>query len=119
MADKALEIMEYVKSANLKGKVEIIDDDVVLWDLDGVCLKFLIDDGTTTILYSRRKNMLFAIGHCHEDNCDVINLIQDINSEDNMVHITVFLGSSLFAVEHKTKQKKKSWLLVRHYYSRL
>ena len=119
MADKALEIMEYVKSASLKGEVEIIGDNVILWDLDGVCLKFLVDDRETTILYSRRKNMFFEIGHCHEDNCDVTNLMQDINSEDNIVHITAFWGSSWFAVEHKTEQKKKSWLFVRHYYSRL
>ena len=119
MADKALEIMEYVKSADLKGKVEIIGDNAILWDLDGVCLKFYIDDRETTILYSRRKNMFFEIGHCQEDNCDVIDLMKDINSEDNIVHITAFWGSSCFSVEHKTEQKKKSWLFVRHYYSRL
>ncbi len=119
MAVKALDIMKYVNSANLKGEVEIIGDGIILWDLDGVCLKFFVDDRETTILYSRRKNMFFEIGHFHKDICDVINLIQDINSEDNIVHITAFLGSSRFAIEHKTEKKKKSWFLVRHYYSRL
>ena len=118
MADKSLDIIEYVKSINLKGKAEIIGDDTILWDLDGVCLKFLIDDRETTVLYSRRKKMVYAIGHFHEDNCDVINLVQDINSEDNRVHITAFLGSSNFEIECKTEKKKKSWLFVRHYYSR-
>nr|MBE6545757.1 hypothetical protein [Oscillospiraceae bacterium] len=82
MTDKALEIMEYIKSANLKGKVEIIGEDTALWDLDGVCLKVLIDDRETTILYySRHKSMFFEIGHCHYDNSDVINLMKDIKFE--------------------------------------
>ena len=87
--------------------------------LGGVFLRFLIDNGETTVLYSRRQSHLFEIGHFHEDNCEVISLIQDINSEDKRVHIAVLLGGSNFSIEHKTEEKKKSWVLVRHYYSKL
>ena len=117
--DEVLAIMEFIKSANLNGNVEITGDDEFLWDLGGVFLRFLIDNGETTVLYSRRKSHLFEIGHFHEDNCDVISLIQDINSEDKRVHIAVLLGGSNFSIEHKTEKKKKSWVLVRHYYSKL
>jgi hypothetical protein len=117
--DEVLAIMEFIKSANLKGNVEITDDDEFLWDLGGVFLRFLIDNGETTVLYSRRKSHLFEIGHFHEDNCNVISLIQDINSEDKRVHIAALLGCSDFGIEHKTKKKKKSWVLVRHYYSEI
>lgn len=119
MLDKVLDIMEYIKSTNLKGNVEIKGDDNFLWDLDGVILNFLIGNRETTVLYANRKNILFKIGHFHEDNCDVLNLIQDINSENNRVHITVLFCGSNFEIEHKTEKKKKSWLFVRHYYSRL
>ena len=44
---------------------------------------------------------------------------QDINSEDKRVHIAVLLGGSNFSIEHKTEKQKKSWVLVRHYYSEL
>ena len=117
--DEVLAIMEFIKSANLKGNVEITGDDEFLWDLGGVFLRFLIDNGETTVLYSHRKSHLFEIGHFHEDNCDVISLIQDINSEDKRVHIAVLLDGSNFSIEHKTEKKKKSWVLVRHYYSKL
>ena len=82
-------------------------------------MRFLIDNSETTVLYSHRKRHLFEIGHFHEDNCDVISLIQNINSEDKRVHIAVLLVSSNFSIEHKTEKKKKSWVLVRHYYSKL
>ena len=116
--DEVLTIMKFVKSANLKGTVEIIGDDEFSWDLDGVFLRFLIDNRETTVLYSRHKRQLFEIGHFHEDNCNVISLIQDINTEDKRVHIAVLLGGSNFGIEHKTEKKKKSWLFVRHYYSK-
>jgi len=117
--DEALVIMEYLKSANLKGNVEIIGDDEFLWDLGGIVLRFLIDNGETTVLYSRRKSQFFDIGHFHEDNCNVISLIQDINSEYKRVHIAVLFGGSNFSIEPKTEKKKKSLLFVRHYYSEL
>ena len=119
MAIKVSDIVDYVKSANLKGKVEMIGDTEILWDLEGIYLRFLIDDRETTVLYSHRKNRFFEIGHFHEDNCDVINLLQDINGKDNRVHISAFLGCSNFGLEQKTEKKKKSWLFVRHYYSNL
>lgn len=118
MSDEFLSIIEYVKSAKLKGNLEIINDNEFIWDLGGLYLRFLLDNGETTVLYSKRKSQFFDIGHFHEDNCDVINLIQDINSEDKRIHIVSFLGSA-FHIEDKTKKKKKSWLLVRHYYSEL
>ena len=117
--DEVLTVMEFVKSANLKGNVEIIGDNGFLWDLGGIFLRFIIDSRETTVLYSRRKSHFFEIGHFHEDNCDVISLIQDINSENKRVHISVILGGSNFSIEYKTESKKKSWLFVRHYYSEL
>ena len=47
--DEVLAIMEFIKSANLKGNVEITGDDEFLWDLGGVFLRFLIDNGETTV----------------------------------------------------------------------
>lgn len=117
--DEVLVIMEYLKSANLKGTAEIIGDDDFLWDLGGIYLRFLIDIRETTVLYSRRKSQFFEIGHFHEDNSCVTSLIQDINSEDKIVHVAVLFGVSNFSIEPKTEKKKKSWLLVRHYYSEL
>ncbi len=117
--DEVPVIMEYVKSANLKGNVEIIGDDEFLWNLGGIFLRYLIDNVETTVLYSRGKSQFSEIGHFHEDNCNVISLIQDINSEYNRVHIATLLGGSYFGIEPKTKKKKKSWLFVRHYYSEL
>ena len=117
--EEVLAVMEFVKSAQLKGTVEIISDNEFSWDLGGVFLRFLVDNRETTVLYSRRKSKLFEIGHFHEDNCNVISLIQDINSEDKRVHIAALLGCSDFGIEHKTEKKKKSWVLVRHYYSEI
>lgn len=116
--NEVLTIMEYVKTTNLKGSVEIGETDF-WWNLRGVFLHFMIDDRETTVCYSHRKSQLFDIGHFHEDNCNVISLIQDINSADNRVHITVLLGGSHFGIEQKTDKKKKSWSFVHHYYSEL
>ena len=117
--DEVLAIMEFIKSANLKGNIEITDDNEFLWDLGGVFLRFLVDNRETTVFYSRGKSHFFEIGHFHEVNCDVISLIQDINSEDKRIHIAVLLGGSNFSIVHKTEKQKKSWVLVRHYYSEL
>jgi len=117
--EEVLAVMEFVKSAKLKGKVEIISNDEFSWDLSGIFLRFLVDNGETTVLYSRRKSKLFEIGHFHEDNCNLISLLQDINSEDKRVHVATLWGCSVFRIEHKTEKKKKSWLLVRHYYSEI
>lgn len=120
MSDDFLSIIEYVKSAKLKGNVEIINDDQFVWDLGGIYLRFLLDNDETTVVYSKRKSQVFEIGHFHEENCNVINLIQDLNSENKRIHIVIvsFLGSD-FLIEDKTKKKKKSWLLAKHYYSEL
>ena len=117
--EEVLAVMEFVKSAKLKGTVEIISDNEFSWDLGGIFLRFLVDNRETTVLYSRGKSHFFEIGHFHEVNCDVISLIQEINSEDKRIHIAVLLGGSNFSIEHKTEKQKKSWVLVRHYYSEL
>ena len=117
--DQVLAIMEFVKAANLKGNVELTGEAEFLWYLGGIFLRFLVDNRETTVLYSRHKSRFFEIGHFHEDNCDVINLVQDINREDKRVHIAVLLGGSNFGVEQKTQKKKKSCVLIRHYYSDL
>lgn len=119
MKNEVSVIMEYLKSTNLKGNVEIKSDNEFLWDLGGIFLRFLIDNNETVVSYSRCKSHYFEIGHFHEDSCDIVSLIKDINSGDKQIHVVVFLGGSKFAVENKTKNKKKSWLFVRHYYSEL
>ena len=107
--EEVLAVMEFVKSAKLKGTVEIKSDNEFSWDLGGIFLRFLVDNHETTVLYSRRKSKLFEIGHFHEDNCNVISLIQDINSEDKRVHIAALLGCSDFGIEHKTEKKKRRY----------
>lgn len=118
MRDEIKPIIQYVKSTKLKGNVEIIADDQFIWDLGNLYLRFLLDNNETTVLYSKKKNQIFEIGHFHENNRDTINLIQAINEEDKRIHIVSFFGS-IFYVEDKIKKKKRSWLLVRHYYSEL
>ncbi|MDE7395765.1 MAG: hypothetical protein K2M95_06580 [Clostridiales bacterium] len=114
--NEALAIMEYVKTADLKGNVEIGKDEF-LWDLGGIFLRFAIELRETTVFYSRRKSQLFGIGHFHLEHADVINTIQEINREDRIVRITVDPLGSSFCIVNKTDKKKKSWLIVRHYYS--
>lgn len=97
-------IMEYVKSADLKGSVEIIGDDEFLWDLGGIFLHFAIDARETTVFYSRRKSQRFGFCHFHEDNC----VIKDINSEDKIVQITVHPLGDNFCIVNKSDKKKKS-----------
>ena len=113
--DEVLAIMEYVKKSSLKGKVEIQDDGFI-WDLGGVYLRFAIDARETTVFYAHRKKFLWD-GHFHEDNCDVISLINEINKEDKIVKITYHPLGDSFCIINKTDRKKKSWLIVRHYYS--
>lgn len=111
-----LAIMEYVKTAKLKGSVEIGKDEF-LWDLGGIFLRFTIDNLETTVIYARRKSQRFGIGHFHEDNCDVISLINEINNEDKIVQVTVHPLGSSFCIVNKTDRRKKNWVIVRHYYS--
>ncbi len=116
--DEVLAIMEYIKSANLKGSVEIGNNEF-LWDLGGVFLRFAIDVRETTVFYLHRKSQLLNIGHFHEDNFNVISLINEINSEDKRVQITVHPLGDSFSIINKTDKKKRSWLIVRYYYSQL
>lgn len=115
--DEILSIIEYVKSAKLKGNIKI-EENAFIWELGDVCLHFYIDYCETTIEYFGRKNKICSVGHFHEDNSSVVELINDINCESNMVEISVsFLGSS-FNLLDKTTKKKKSWFFVRRYYSK-
>ena len=109
-------IIRFIKSANLKGKIEIIGDNFT-WNLGGLFLHFGLDDLETIVLYSDHKGGHSDLGHFHEDTCNVINLIQEINREDKRVHITTAFWGSSFRLEDKTKEKKKNGLFVRHYYS--
>ena len=43
-------IIRFIKSANLKGKIEIIGDTTLTWDLGGLFLQFCLDDLETTVL---------------------------------------------------------------------
>ncbi|MDE6442342.1 MAG: hypothetical protein K2L12_06300 [Clostridia bacterium] len=100
----------------LKGKVDI-GKDLLWWELGNIKLNFSVDIDETLVTYYHCKRKSKYIGHMHLDNCDLINLINDINSENKMVKITVsFLGST-FDVIDKNIKKKKSWFLVRRYYS--
>ena len=110
-------IINYIKKTNLKGQIEIIDDGKFIWDLGEICLIFLVDDEGTTVSYSHRKSIFCEIGHSHENNDNLLSLIEDINNEKRRVHIATSLVGSRFNVEDKVKKKKKSWLLVKHYYS--
>lgn len=112
------DIMEYVKSANLKGSLEIGENEF-LWNLGGIYLRFNLDDCETTISYSRHRNQVFDIGHFHEDNNNVIDLIKNINCEDKRVQISVYLLASNFRLVDKTDKRKRNWLIIRHYYSSL
>ena len=116
--DEINAIMEYISSTNLKGRVEIGDNDSFWWHLGGVSLSFHIGSGETTIEYGRYNWKHFPIGHLHVDNSDLIQMIKEIDSESKMVEISsaLPLGSS-FAIIDKTRKKKKSWLLIRRYYS--
>ena len=109
-------IMQYVKTTKLKGSVEIKGDSF-WWYLGDVILEFFIDPRETTVLYYCRKKKPHYIGHFHEDHSAIIPLIQDINSEDKMVCITVYFGGSDIKLISKDTPKKKSRYFVRRYYS--
>ena len=109
-------IMEYVKSAKLKGKMDI-GKDWFWWDLGGIHLYFGVDFRETTVEYHRHKSRINSIGHFHVGNCDVINLIKEINSEDKTVQITASPLGSSFTLIDNTSPKKKSRFLIRRYYS--
>ena len=119
MIDENVSVMEFIKNTKLKGKVEIINDSRFIWDIGGLFLHFIQDDGEVTIEYAKKKNMLLSMGHFHKDNCNAIHLIKDINDENNRVHVVSFLLGSRFFVEDKLKKRKKSFLFIRHYYSNL
>ena len=109
-------IIEYVKSAKLKGTISFKDYGFV-WNLESLDLEFIFNNGEMVIAYYTGKNYSKSIGHEHVDNEDVIELIKEINREDKMVKITYFLGASMFDIVDKTEKRKKSWFLVRRYYS--
>ncbi|MCH5155414.1 MAG: hypothetical protein J1F69_02305 [Clostridiales bacterium] len=113
--DKA--IIDYVKSIKLKGNVSF-ENYGFMWDLEGVSLAFISNSGEMMVNYYKKgKKKLVEIGHLHVDNEDVINMINEINSEDKMVKITAAFLCSTFEVVDKTAKRKKSCFLVRRYYS--
>ena len=109
-------IIDYVKSTKLKGKVNFVNYGFK-WDLEKLSLTFIFNSGETVIDYFKDKNKLVPIGHLHIDNEDVIDMIDEINREDKMVKITVTLFGSSFQIVDKAAKRKKSWLLIRRYYS--
>lgn len=114
--DNISAIMEYVNTADLKGRVEIKENSI-WWHLGDVILEFCVDPRETTVLYYCRKKKPHYIGHFHEDHSAIIPLIQDINSEDKIVCITSIFGESNIKLINKDTPKKKSRFFVRRYYS--
>ena len=109
-------IIDYVKSTNLKGKVSVVNFGFI-WDLENLSLKFIFNSGETVIDYFKGKKNLISIGQLHVDNEDVIEMINEINREDKIVKITVTLLGSSFQIVDKASKRKKSWFLIRRYYS--
>lgn len=114
--DNILSIMNYIKTVKVKGNVDI-GEACFWWKLGDVELHFCIDPDETTVSYYRKGHTKTSLGHFHKDNSDVVNLIQDINSESKMIQITVSFLCSNFSIINKTAPKKKSWFLCRRYYS--
>lgn len=114
--DEVLAIMEYVKSTNLKGTVEI-GENYFWWNLGDVELYFGLDLTETKVEYYRRKNKLLYLGHAHFENSDVLTFIRDVNDENKMLQITVTPLFFTLSVIDTTAKQKKSWFLVRRYYS--
>ena len=110
-------IIDFVKATTLKGQVDV-GDNFFRWELGDVELHFCIDlEETIVEYYSHFGEKIKCVGHTHVDNCDLINLIQDINNESNMIKITASLLGSSFAVVDKNSKKEKSTLFVRRLYS--
>lgn len=82
-----------------------------------ISLEFIFNSGEIIINYFKRQNRLKPIGHMHINNEEIIDMINEINREDKVVRITAtFFGSSFQIIEKATK-RKKSWFLIRRYYS--
>ena len=114
--DNISAIIEYCNNTDLKGRVEIRGDSI-WWYLGDVILEFYIDSREATVLYYCKKKKPHYIGHFHEDHSAIIPLIQDINSEDKIVCISVIFGESDVKLINKDTPKKKSRFFVRRYYS--
>lgn len=114
--DEVSSIINYVKSAKLKGSVDV-GEEWFWWNLGDVELYFCIDKYDTTVSYFRNGHKTILIGHFHVDNSEVVKLVQDINCESKMVQITASVLFSSFSIINKTDKKKKSWFLCRRYYS--
>ena len=116
--NEVLTIIEYVKSANLKGSVEI-NRESFWWNLGDVTLVFYLGDGETIVEYYHSKHIRFNLGHLHVNTSDLMKFIQDINCENKMVKISVFIPLliSKLTIVNKTVGKKRSGLFVRRYYS--
>lgn len=112
--DEISSIMNYVKSAKLKGSVDV-GEEWFCWNLGDVELHFCMDEYETTVSYYRSGHK--TISHFHTDNSEVVKLIQEINCESKMVQITASVLYSSFSIINKTDKKEKSWFLCRRYYS--
>lgn len=113
-----LSIMDYVRSAKLKGEVDI-GVYWFTWDLGGVYLRFTVFDNETDVSYFGDKVGEEPIGTLHKDNAELIQFIEEINDENKMVEIVkYFFGiCTSFSVVDKSCGKKKSSLFARRYYS--
>lgn len=111
-------IMDFVKSATLKGSTQI-GETWFLWELGEITLHFNVEESQTTVEYFRHDDPKNAIGQIQKENSEVIGLIEAINSKDKMVFITRSLLNvcNSFAVVDKSAEKKKSGFFVRRYYS--
>ena len=110
------DVIIYVKTIKAKGKVSF-ENYGFRWDLEGLSLAFIFNSGETVIAYYKNAKKLVEIGHLHVDNEDAINMINEINREDKMVKITATVFGSNFEIVDKNTKRKKSWFLVRRYYS--
>jgi len=112
------EILDYVRSAKMKGTVDV-DDYGFTWDLGGVFFRFSVYDNQTDVDYFGDTHDDDPIGKFIKDNAEVLPFIEEINDENKMVAITKhFLDICVtFEVVDKSTPKKQSGLFTRHYYS--
>ena len=110
--DEVMPIIDHVKTANLKGEIEL-GENCFWWNIGEIRLFFELDTQETTVEYFY-NSLLF--GHFHVENDEVIKLIQEINREDKIIEITVYLSGTGFAIIDKA-DKKRSGFFKKRYYS--
>ncbi len=115
--DIVARIMEHVNSEKLKGSVETVSESEFLWHLGDVHLRFILSDTDTRVEYFHEAGVLSPVGNFSENTCDVIDLIDKINSEDKTVHITLYPFVTSCEIVDKTAERKKNVPFVENYYS--